>query len=75
MDLGRPAGEKSWSDRGAPAIRVGSVFGGCLIASQGRLRFAGSVVVSDRRLLEAIDAVSGARAFGIPPAEAWRDER
>jgi len=49
----------------------GPMFGGCLM-----LTSTASVCRRPRRsLLEAIEPFIGARAFGIPPAEASRDDR
>jgi hypothetical protein len=71
---GEAGREKSWSDRGAVAIRVGSVSGGCLTASKdgSGLPAASSFPTT---AVEATNAVIDARAFGIRPGEASRHDR
>src|SRR5207247_4062097 len=65
--LALPREEKSWNHRGAQAIRVGPMVGGCVIASKPRLRFAGSVVVLNRRAWERSSASSVlALAIALP---------
>ena len=55
-------------------IRVG-MFGGYLMTSRALLRLPAASSFSTDGCAESIQSVIGARAFGIPPAEASRDDR
>lgn len=53
----------------------GGVFGGCLIARRPRLPCCPHLRPPQPTVVTGIEPVIAARAFGIPPAEASRDDR
>jgi hypothetical protein len=65
---GRPAGQRSWSDPRALAIRVGR----CSVAACSPHEHGLCLPAARPSLLEAIEPIIGARASGIRRGFAWR---